>query len=127
MQHLLDHLLSYKNGIETSSQLETALDEAVKRTLVDSAFRWGKSKEIQSELNPGVYHFFFFFDRVQLGASDDYWKLYNAAFLTLSQDTNEQCVVSLIKLTRNIVAGEYENQKLAMWVFFIYIYVNSGI
>lgn len=39
MQHLLDHLLSYKNGIETSSQLETALDEAVKRTLVDSAFR----------------------------------------------------------------------------------------
>ncbi|KAL7336255.1 hypothetical protein PS15p_201613 [Mucor circinelloides] len=90
MQHLLDHLLSYKNGIETSSQLETALDEAVKRTLVDSAFR------------------------VQLGASDDYWKLYNAAFLTLSQDTNEQCVISLIKLTRNIVAGEYENQKLAI-------------
>lgn len=53
-------------------------------------------------------------DRVQLGASDDYWKLYNAAFLTLSQDTNEQCVINLIKLTRNVVAGEYENQKLAM-------------
>lgn len=54
------------------------------------------------------------FDRVQMGASDDYWKLYNAAFLTLSQDTNEQCVINLIKLTRNVVAGEYENQKLAM-------------
>ncbi|KAK4513121.1 Protein-tyrosine-phosphatase [Mucor velutinosus] len=90
MRHLLDHLLSYKNGIETSDQLETALEEAIKRTLQDNTFR------------------------VQLGASDDYWKLYNAAFLTLSQDTNEQCVINLIKLTRNIVAGEYENQKLAI-------------
>ncbi|GAN03874.1 conserved hypothetical protein [Mucor ambiguus] len=90
MRHLLDHLLSYKNGIETSNQLETALEEAIKTTLQDNTYR------------------------VQLGASDDYWKLYNAAFLTLSQDTNEQCVINLIKLTRNVVAGEYENQKLAI-------------
>jgi hypothetical protein len=53
-------------------------------------------------------------DRIQLGGLDDYWKLSNAALLTLMQDTNEQCLINLLKLTRNVVAGEPENQKLAM-------------
>lgn len=51
---------------------------------------------------------------MQLGGSDDYWKLSNTAFLTLSQDTNEQCIINLIKLTRNVVAGVFDNQQLAM-------------
>lgn len=39
MRPLLDHLLSYKNGIEASDQLEAALEEAIKRTLQDNTFR----------------------------------------------------------------------------------------
>lgn len=41
MHDTLDHLLNYKNGIETSNKLEIELEQAVKRTLQDNTFRWG--------------------------------------------------------------------------------------
>lgn len=40
MHNILDHLLKYKNGIETSDKLEIELEHAVKRTLQDNTFRW---------------------------------------------------------------------------------------
>lgn len=40
MHNILDHLLNYKNGIETSEKLEIELEQAVKRTLQDNTFRW---------------------------------------------------------------------------------------
>ncbi|KAI7908156.1 spinocerebellar ataxia type 10 protein domain-containing protein [Cokeromyces recurvatus] len=90
MRGVIDHLLKYKNGQEDANKLELALEKAVKRTLEDNTFR------------------------IQLGASDKYWKLFNAALLTLVQDSNEQCLINLIKLTRNVVAGNPHNQRLAI-------------
>ncbi|KAI9483386.1 MAG: spinocerebellar ataxia type 10 protein domain-containing protein [Benjaminiella poitrasii] len=90
MQGVINHLLNYKNGQEDANKLELVLEEAVKRTFEDNTFR------------------------IQLGGSDEYWKLFNAALITLIQDSNEQCLINLIKLTRNVVAGNLHNQQLAI-------------
>ncbi|KAG2231458.1 hypothetical protein INT48_007531 [Thamnidium elegans] len=88
--NIIDHLLSYKNGQQTSTQLEKELEESIKTTLSNHQYR------------------------TELGANPNYWRYSNAAMEVLLKDSSEPCLINLIKLTRNVVAGELHNQNLAI-------------
>jgi hypothetical protein len=50
-----------------------------------------------------------------LGANDEYWKLAKQAIPELYKD-QQDCLINLLKLCRNVVAGDVKNQNLAMYV-----------
>ncbi|KAL0079756.1 spinocerebellar ataxia type 10 protein domain-containing protein [Phycomyces blakesleeanus] len=84
---LLEDYLSQKL---LSNELQVHLDEAIKRSLTDHVFR------------------------LELGASQDFWSLALKTLPRLAEDPNGiHSLIGVVKLIRNCVAGQLENQKLA--------------
>ncbi|KAI7882601.1 hypothetical protein K492DRAFT_193407 [Lichtheimia hyalospora FSU 10163] len=89
---ILQHLDRYLTDTNTHPTLEACLTGAVKRTV--------NEPDLRSEI----------------GHSNVFWRLTCLAFTALYFDRNaEECLIALLKLARNVTAGDQMSQQLAIF------------
>ncbi|KAG0760662.1 hypothetical protein G6F57_009073 [Rhizopus arrhizus] len=89
MSDIVDLLVNYLDGQETAKHIETCLTTLIQKTLQDPHYR----------------------QVIQQGSRKEFWICFSPV---IKKMTEKDCLVNLIKFARNIVAGDLNNQQLAL-------------